>query len=137
MFVSELNLNSTPKCSVLYLQGASCMYSRTAPVPRTCMCHVAGQQPMQGQYLTEPSPSPYTHPVHPQANRHEQQVNLAHTSHTTVANLLRGNCHWQGWVQGTEMMDKLLNNLLPLTAVEKYRLVHVQRDSTSCRSSLG
>ena len=39
-------------CSVLYLYGASCMYSRTAPVPHTCMCHVAGQQPMQGQYLT-------------------------------------------------------------------------------------
>ena len=28
------------------------MYSRTAPVPCTYMCHVAGQQPMQGQYLT-------------------------------------------------------------------------------------
>ena len=36
----------------MYLQGASCIYSRMAPVLRMCMCHVAGQQPMQGQYLT-------------------------------------------------------------------------------------
>ena len=36
----------TPNVSVWYLQGASCMYSHMAPVPRTCMCHVAGQQPM-------------------------------------------------------------------------------------------
>ena len=34
------------------------MYSHTAPVPRMCMCHVAGQQPMQGQYLTFESELP-------------------------------------------------------------------------------
>ena len=28
------------------------MYNHTAPVPHMCMCHMAGQQPMQGQYLT-------------------------------------------------------------------------------------
>ena len=32
--------------SILYLQGASYMYSSTAPVTCTCMWHVVGQQPM-------------------------------------------------------------------------------------------
>ena len=36
MFVSELNLNSTPKWSVLYLQGASCTAVRHLYRARAC-----------------------------------------------------------------------------------------------------